>query len=249
MEPQEKLLLSRAEDTLRLAEKHYTGQTLGFLTPSERVFLQKHILPPTDMRLSFEGGYPDAERTLMVCTPEFLEEDADSYLAVIACRGRDLGELSHRDYLGSLMGLGIVRESIGDILPLAEKAFIILKPEQADFVMQNLTKIGRHGIKTERCTIAELELPQKQTKEIQTTVSALRLDSVLASALGVSRGSAAEYIRAKRVMVNWEETENLSRTLREGDVFSVRGHGRFCLAHVGGITRKGRQNIVICRYI
>ena len=115
--------------------------------------------------------------------------------------------------------------------------------------MQNLNKIGRHGIKLRECGLEEMELPDKETKEIHTTVSALRLDSVIASAIGVSRAKAAELIRGGTVTVNWEMAEELSKMLKEGDVFSVRGHGRFCLSHVGGTTRKGRQSIVISRYI
>ena len=249
MEAEVKLLLSRAEDTLRLAEKHYSVKTLGFLTPAERVLLQKHLFSGSDMRVFYDGGFMDAERTLLVCAPDAIEPQPKEYLAVLECTGRDLEGLSHRDYLGSLMGLGIVRESIGDILVLPEKAFIIIKPEQTEYIMQNLNKIGRHGIKLRECGLEEMELPDKETKEIHTTVSALRLDSVIASAIGVSRAKAAELIRGGTVTVNWEMAEELSKTLKEGDVFSVRGHGRFCLSHVGGTTRKGRQSIVISRYI
>ncbi len=249
MQPEEKLLLSRAEDTLRLAEKHYSVKTLGFLTPAERVFLQKHLFAGQDMKLWYDGGFDEAERTLLVCAPDFIEPEPKEYLAVLACTGRDLEGLSHRDYLGSLMGLGIVRESVGDIVVLPEKAFIIIKPEQTEYLLQNLTKVGRRGIRLQVCDVNEVEFPQRETREINTTVSALRLDSVVASAIGVSRGKAAEAIRAGLVTLNWEIEEELSRLLKEGDVFSVRGHGRFCLSHVGSITRKGRQGITISRYI
>ena len=166
---------------------------------------------------------------------------------MLECTGRDLEGLSHRDYLGSLMGLGIVRESIGDILVLPDKAFVFIKPEQTEYILQNLTKIGRRGIRLRLCDIGEVELPERACKEISTTVSAL--DSVITSAIGTSRGKAAEVIRGGSVTVNWEEVEELSKVLKEGDVFSVRGFGRFCLSHVGGTTRKGRQSIIISRYL
>lgn len=249
METEEKLLLSRAEDALRLAEKHYSVKTLGFLTPTERVFLQKNLVPDSGMQVLYDGGFDGAERTLLVCAPDFAEPEPEEYLSALECTGRELDGLSHRDYLGSLMGLGIVRESIGDIVVLPEKAFIMVKPEQTEYILQNLTKIGRRGVRLRVCGIEEVQPPQRETKEISTTVSALRLDSILASAIGVSRGRAAELIRGGLVTVNWELTEELSKVLKEGDVFSVRGYGRFCLSHVGGTTRKGRQSIVISRYI
>ena len=249
MDADEKLLLSKAEDALRLAQKRYHVKTLGFLTPRERNFLEKHIFTPADLQLCFDGGYPDAERTLLVCMPEFMQPMQEEYLHVIECTGREIGALSHRDYLGSLMGLGIVRESIGDILVAEEKAYLFVKPEQSEYILQNLTKIGRCGIRLRLCGFEEVEIPQRATKDVETTVSGLRLDSVLSSAIGVSRGKSAEMIRAGMVTLNWEPMEDVSRTLKEGDTLSVRGYGRMTLSRVGGLTRKGRYSITVSRYI
>ncbi|MEE1014178.1 MAG: YlmH/Sll1252 family protein [Clostridia bacterium] len=249
MDTDEKLLLSRAEDALRLAEKRYGVKTLGFLTPRERIFLEKHLLASGDMQVFYDGGYEEAERTLLVCAPAFLTPCREEYLAVLECTGREISGLTHRDYLGSLMGLGIVRESIGDILVTEEKAFLFVRPEQTDYILQNLTKIGRCGVRLRVCSAEETEIPQRPTKDINTTVSALRLDSVLAAAIGVARGKSAELIRAGLVTVNWEPVEEVSRTLKEGDMLSVRGYGRMCLSRVGGVTRKGRCSVTISRYI
>jgi RNA-binding protein YlmH len=249
MDADEKLLLSRAEDALRLAQKRYDVKTLGFLTPRERIFLEKHVFAPHDMQLYFDGGYPDAERTLLVCAPEFMNPMQEEYLHIIECTGREINGLSHRDYLGSLMGLGIVRESIGDILVAEEKAYFFIKPEQTEYILQNLTKIGRCGIRLRLCAFEEVQVPERATKEVETTVSGLRLDSVISSAIGVSRGKSAEMIHAGMVTVNWETIEDVSRGVKEGDMFSVRGYGRMKLSRVGGLTRKGRYSITISRYI
>ncbi len=249
MDADEKLLLSRAEDALRLAQKRYDVKTLGFLTPRERTFLEKHVFAPNDMQLYFDGGYPDAERTLLVCAPEFMNPMKEEYLHIIECTGREISGLSHRDYLGSLMGLGIVRESIGDILVAEEKAYLFIKPEQTAYILQNLTKIGRCGIRLRLCSFDEVQVPERATKEVETTVSGLRLDSVISSAIGVSRGKSAEMIHAGMVTVNWETIEDVSCGVKEGDMFSVRGYGRMKLSRVGGLTRKGRYSITVSRYI
>lgn len=244
----DKLLLSRAEDALRIAEKRYEVKTLGFLTPRERMLLKTQLLPNSDMSMLFDGGYDEAERTLLVCFPEFIVPNRDEYLDLIECTGRDTAELSHRDYLGSLMGLGIVRESIGDILVLEDRAMFFVKPEITEYILQNLTKIGRCGVHLKRCSANDAEIPQPKEKEIETTVSSLRLDSIVSAAAGVSRSRSAELIQSSAVAVNWESVSEPSVTLKEGDVFSVRGFGRMKLLRIGGRTRKGRLSVtIVCK--
>ena len=113
-EKEDKLILSRAEDAIELSTRTYSGRAVGFLNPHQRSLIMKNILPPIDLKTSFEGGYPDAERTLFVCLPEYTDEKPQDFIRVVAVTGRELSHLTHRDYLGSLMGLGITRANIGD---------------------------------------------------------------------------------------------------------------------------------------
>ncbi|MBO5364518.1 MAG: RNA-binding protein [Clostridia bacterium] len=246
---EEKLLIAKAEDALRLAEKRFCVKTLGFLNPHQRVLIQNYVKKPAGMKLVFDGGFPEAERTQMVCYPEFFEPVREEYLALLECTGRELGGLSHRDYLGSLMGLGIVRENIGDILVGEGKTFFFLKPEIVDYVLQNLTKIGRQGIRLTECPISAAELPERPVKEIAGTVAALRLDAVLALGTGLARGKAAELIQGGQVAVNWVTVQEVSGAVKEADLISVRGFGRMKLLRIGGTTRKGRIGITIIRYV
>lgn len=246
---EEKILIARAKDSLRLAEKHYCTKSLGFLNPHQRVLLQKQILPSADMVMNFDGGFSEAERTLMVCYPDYLEPEPEEYIALLQCTGRDIGKLNHRDYLGSLMGLGIVRENIGDILVGEEKTFIFLKPEIAEYVKDNLTKIGRCGIQLEKVPVAMAKLPERSVKEIIGTVATLRLDAVLAVGTGLARGKSAELIQSGQVAVNWETVQDVSASVKEDDVISARGFGRMKLQKIGGTTRKGRVGITVVRYL
>lgn len=248
-EAEYKLLLSKASDTLRLAENRYSVKTLGFLNPAETVYLKERIFPPDGMIVEFDGGYEEAERKLMVCRPEFLEADKKEYMCLLECTGRFTEKLSHRDYLGSLMGLGINRECIGDILVLDEKTLIFCKTETAPYILQNLTKIGRSGIKIKECSIDEGVILKRKTKEINGTVAGIRLDSVLSAATGISRGKSAELIKAGSVTVNWVPTESVDVNLKEGDIISARGYGRMKLSKIGGLSGKGRYHITISRYV
>lgn len=245
----DKLLVSRAGDALKIAEKRYSVKTLGFLNPHQRVVISRNVLPESGMSVIFDGGYDEAERTMLVCFPEYIIPERGEYMALLECTGRDIGRLSHRDYLGSLMGLGIVRENIGDILVLDDRTLIVVKRSSAEYILLNLKKIGSCGVNIRECSFDETQIPDRPTKELSGTVSALRLDSIISMALGVSRAKSAELIRGGLVTVNWEPAEEVSLVLNENDVLSVRGYGRMKLSKIGGTTRKGRISVVVSRYI
>ena len=245
-----KLLLSKADDAVTISENKYMVKSVGFLTPAERVFIEKNVKKPFDGRIIWFGGYADAERTLMLAVPEYIsDEDAEAEVSAILIRARNLKEMSHRDFLGSLMGLGFKREMVGDILVFEDRCIIFVRSEIRDYILTNLEKIGRHGIEISSCELNEVEIPQRQTEEIGGTVAGIRLDSVLSVALKTSRSRAAELITGGLVSLNWEETENVSKSLSEGDIISVRGKGRFKVSCIGGLTRKGRYSITVERYI
>ena len=140
MEPSvdEKLLIAKAQDTAGLCERQYTVKALGFLTPAEAAVIKKNIFKvgaSPDTELEFYGGFPDAERCLFVALPEYAsEEDKKELIAVLEITGRDIESLNHRDFLGSLLGLGLKREKIGDILVLEGKALVFVL---ADIVVQH----------------------------------------------------------------------------------------------------------------
>ncbi len=249
MNSQDKLIISRAQDILEQSERNYSALALGFLNPYEAGLIKKNVRPAADMRCEFYGGCDEAERRLFVCYPEYAPVDYDEIISVLEIRGRDIEALDHRDYLGSLMGLGIKRENIGDIIPLEDKCYVFLKPQIAEYVKLNLTRIGRHGVKLSVVSASEITVPPKKTKRISATVSALRLDCVVAAALGVSRSKAADLIKADAVQLNFEPTDSVSKLLDGGDIISVRKYGRFRLSEIGGTTRKGRQSVIIEKFI
>lgn len=241
----EKLLIARAEDAIRLSENRYSVRFVGFLTPAEAACIRKNV-PCGGANTMFFGGYEGAERTLFVALPEYADEsEYRGLLSAIEVTGRDISGINHRDCLGSLMGLGIKREKIGDILVYDNRCIIFVLSDIADYIISNLEKIGRIGVKLKKAELGSLELPARRVEEIFTTVSAMRLDSVTAAGLKTSRSKALPYITGGRVSVNWEEVCDPSHRMKEGDVFSVRGAGRFRIAEEIGRTKKDRVSVKI----
>ncbi len=247
----DKLVVKKALDAIAIAEKQYSVKTFGFLDPRERALIEREIrgkVPP-DMICEFFGGYDGAERSMMICRPEYLPAEYDEIITAIEISGRDISGLNHRDYLGSLTGLGIKRENIGDIVPDGERCYVYIKPAMLTYVGENLTKIGRRGVRAARRNLSEIRIPEKPVKPISATVPSLRLDCIAAAAAGVSRSKAAELIKSGRVKLNFEEETSVSAVVSEGATISIRGSGRFRLSEVRGTTRKGRTAVIIDKYI
>lgn len=241
----EKLLIARAADTAVLCERQYTVKFMGFLTPAESAVIS-HNMPPVDVKKFFFGGYSDAERKLFVALPEYAEEsDVEDFVTVLEITGREIGGLSHRDFLGSLLGLGIKREKIGDILVYEDKTLVFVLSDIADYIIINLQKVGRCGIKIRKLTVCEIEIPKRRCERISVTVASMRLDCIVAAALHISRSKVMEIIAAGRVSLNWLECKNPSAVIKEGDTLSIRGVGRFCVADGVRETKKGRVAVNI----
>lgn len=242
---EEKMLLARIEDAVNLCERQNCIKAVGFLTPADAGFVKMHM-PKSMVKTCFFGGYPDAERVLFAALPDYLEEeDAAELLSVIEITGRDIGELKHPDFLGSLLGLGIKREKIGDILLAEERCLVFVIENIADYIVENLDKVGRKGVRLKKAEIGELEVPQKKVEIINATVSALRVDSIVAAAIRTSRSAALSVIAEGRVFVNWTQQDSPSAKIKPGDVFSVRGKGRFRLSEEINETKKGRLGVRI----
>lgn len=245
-----KLLLSRANDAVSISENKYMVKAVGFLTPAEAAYLMRNAKLPIGGRVVYFGGHKEAERTLFIVIPEYLDDAAaKEEISALNITGRNLREMNHRDFLGSLMGLGIKREMVGDILVFEDKCIIFVRSEIADYIVSNLDKIGRNGVNVSISKVDEIEIPPRRTESISGTVAGIRLDSVLSVALKTSRSKAAEFITGGVVSLNWEETESVSKSVSEGDIISVKGKGRFKVSRIGDLTKKGRYGIVIEKYV
>jgi RNA-binding protein YlmH len=197
------------------------------------------------------GGYPEAERRLCLFLPDWMEPEDAVCEELTAIRATWYGEkaLTHRDFLGSLMGMGIAREKVGDILVGEGRCDILILSEVRDFLLQSMESAGRSKLKLQEISLDELEPPKTEIKEIRDTVSTLRLDAVGATGFSTSRSKMAELISSGRVNLNWQECTKTDKLVSEGDTISCRGLGKCRLKTVGGQSRKGRTMIVMERYL
>ena len=243
------LILAKAEDALRIASQRYRIKSVGFLSPYERAVIEEHINPPADVKTGFFGGYEGAERTMFVCVPKYTSIDCETIMSAVKITGREIGSLSHRDFLGSILALGIKRMNIGDIIVSEQDCTILVKPEIVNYIINNLTKIGRCGIKIEKCPINEVKAPRHETRELSGTVASLRLDSIVALAAGISRNAAAELIKAESVNVNFKPVCDLKYHVKSGDMLSIRRVGRIKVEKIGSLTRKGRTAVTLLKFL
>ena len=173
----------------------------------------------------------------------------DNPICALRARPRGGVELNHRDYLGSLMGLGIRREMVGDILVSPQSAGILLTAEMGEYVRHNLEKAGHASIVMEPVALESLLIPPLQFKTLRDTVPSLRLDGIVSSGFSISRGKAADYIAAGKAELNYLPCMKGDKQVQEGDVISVRGLGKIKLETIGGNTKKGRISIEISRFL
>ncbi len=198
----------------------------------------------------FDGGYRGAERKRGIVLPDFYGADPiDTKISAVLLQGKFPTDISHRDFLGAVLATGIDRLKVGDILLVEGGAQVILDRDLVFYLKQNLFKIGSYPVELAEIDLEQIVSSCEKVKEIKTTVSSLRLDAVAAAGFGMSRTAMAREIKAKRVKLNWQETDSPSEAVKEGDIISIRGRGRVEIAEVGGITKKGRNHLSLKRFL
>lgn len=239
-------IIDKAVRSYRSKEVTYSD----FLDPSQQHILEKAMDLQDEVTYELDGGYEGAERAVAFFYPiEPYYSEIESPIKFLNVSVKTSDTLSHRDYLGSLMGMGIKREKIGDILVNAEGCNIFALREVSDYIIYNLVKVGRSKTSVEYTDPESIEAPNRETKTIKTTVASMRLDCIVAAGYGISRSRASEFIRSERVNRNWETAADISATVRSGDTISVRGRGRLVVESEGLITKKGRIAVVLNRLI
>lgn len=239
------LLARRLDELAARAERIGQPCFTGFLTPPEAdMALASARRQRIEARL--EGGYEDAERR-MAC---FLQPDGREEpfpIAALELTWPHQSAPGHRDVLGSVLGLGIRRSCVGDIVVLPDRAYLFLESQLADHVALSLTSAGRVQIRT-RVLEAWPEDEPPQGVEVRDTVSSLRLDAVVSGGFGLSRAAAADLIAAGHVKLRHVPAQRPDVRVGEGDAISVRGYGRLVIEQVGAPTKKGRLPLRLIRY-
>lgn len=247
---EDKILLARLWDKISAGIRKNIPVSTCFLAPREQE-MTRYLFGNLPRLYAF-GGYEDATRKLLVYLPEYLTEDSLFEEADICCLRATFYEgdtLSHRDFLGALMGAGIGRETVGDICVATGSCDFFVAKQIAPYLLQNLESVGRTKIKLKEVPLEEAHIPQPEVQEIRDTLASLRLDSVISAGFRISRGTASEYICAGKAVLNGLPCEKPDKAVEEGAILSVRTLGKIRLKTVGGQTKKGRISVIIERYL
>jgi len=245
--PEEKPLVERSIEWSEVVGLRKTPKLTPFLDPREQFIVRAIVGKETDVQVSFFGGYEGAERQRALIYPEYMEVSPEDFqVALLSIRTNQKGSLfSHRDVLGSLLGLGIKREKFGDILLTEENKQILVCQDIVQYVEIHLRQISRYAISCEQVPFENMAPGLEEWRYRETTVSSLRLDVILSELLSLSRSKVTPLIKSGKVKVNWKLIEHPSLVLEEGDTLSVKGFGRFLFSAIEGTTKKQKYRVVL----
>lgn len=242
------LLIARLDDIITASAKKQYPTFIGFLNEQQISVLTQHLKKSKVSNYRFFGGYENSDRCLLGISFGDYIEDYYYPITGISFKYKPEYKLSHRDFLGSLMGLGLKREAIGDILTGDGYTVIFIKDEIKKYVLSQIQKIGSVGVVTEEWDNYTLPI-KNEFENISCTISSARLDNIVSALVGFSREKSATLIKQGLVFVNSVAVDNLSYTIKTGDKISIRGKGKFIVGDFSGLTKKGRLKLTVQKYI
>ena len=243
-EGEERLLFAKALDQALFSMKRRQPAFTDFMDRAKCARFAERLRGIRELNVTLFGGTEDCERQMMgfsLAEEELSEEDFPIKIIKIRRKSKKFGQadLSHRDYLGSILGLGIDRGKVGDILVAEDSAVCFVAEEISPYIT---------AVVAEETEGAEA-IPQRQTETKRLTVASMRLDAVAGEAFNLARGKVQTLIGAEKAQVNWNIVTNTSHQLKEGDMVSLRGFGRFHIKSIGGKTKKDRIGLEIEKYV
>ena len=270
-----RLILSRLDD---LVKKSGRGEAAvsPYLTPREAKYARIHLSSRLGVGTAvLWGGYPEAERVRVVILPDYTEglvdpaalasdpaaaltdaglddsaETVRGAVCPVLVKGSGFRELSHRDYLGSVLGLGLERDAIGDILmPDAHSAILLTDTRVGDFLTTQMEKVATDTVRVSRLPEGTALTGTRRLQPITDTVASKRLDCVVAALCNLSREKAQMAVKSGLVELDYEAVEDCSATVDAPAVISVRGFGKFAVHSFDGTTRKGRIRLAAGKYM
>lgn len=245
---EEEFVKSRFIDLSRRSYEKGIYCYTGFLTLAELSNFYECEKELYGSGYSVWGGYDGAER----CMIGFGSEQSLGYeqsfpmvcVKIAPLQAKFADELNHRDYLGSLMNLGIERAEIGDILVCDKEAYVFVTEKQSGTVCAELSRIKHTSVMASVVEDAKY-IPQPEYEEKRLQVKSERIDGIVAKNYNLSRSQAAELFGAKKVFTDGRLMENESRILKAGERVSVRGYGKFIYDGSMGVSKKGNLNVTV----
>ncbi len=249
----EKIIISKVYDKYINAYKKYEISYTDFLNPAVTSKVNKIFKYDGEVDIFINGGFDISERNIAIFVNKNLyldEVEAPITACKISYNNKFSKTLQHKDFLGSLIGLGIKREKLGDIHINEGYAIIIVYSDISSYIINNLEYVGRTKVLVEEINLNEYnkEINNKEYKEKTITVASLRLDNVISNVFNLSRSNASKLINNEKVFINWETISNISKDVKEGDIITARGYGRMKIDKVKGVSKKGKMILNIILY-
>lgn len=256
---EDKLLIAKLLDKIEFVETKNSVEYTDFLDMHQKSILEKVLKTIKYKNYVIYGGYENAERTLIILYPEKLETvfendyfDYNNILQIyrISLPNEMKDKYTHRDYLGAIIKIGVKREKVGDILVSTGGADLIVIKDIIEYLNISLRELTRFSkSEFEICKIENLHISPVNTEIINIIIPSMRMDSIVSEIIRTSRAKANEIIEEERVFVNNEIVKKNSKILKENDLVTVRGIGRFKIKQILNTTKKGNLVLEVERYI
>lgn len=241
----EQAFIDQVIDWIAQVENQYAPYLTSFLNPRQLFIVQAVIGQYEDIEHQVFGGYDEAEQQRVLLYPPYYEPTAaDFEISLVEINyPTKFAELTHGQILGSVLGAGIARDTLGDIINDQERWQFFIDEKMKDFIFMQVDHIGRTAIHLEERALKEKVATTSKWESKELVVSSLRIDVVLARALNLSRNRAKKLIKDQRIKINWVDIERPDLELEAYDIVSIRGYGRLQIREQLGTTRK--ENIVL----
>jgi RNA-binding protein YlmH len=248
--PDEHHFVDKAWEWVTQASDLHMVKRTDFLDPRQAVILSTLVQKTDNVMVRFDGGYEGAERKRALIAPDYHVEMDDMGIEVLSIVGGDgkFLTLSHGDYMGSILGLGMKRDKIGDIHVLEAGCHCLVAAEVSSYLDIQLQQVHKVSVQTEILPLAQFRPAKVQLEEMHISVASLRMDGIVSDAFRLSRAKVHLPIKSGKCRVNWKVEEDPSKSLHEGDMVSVQGLGRFKVMEVEGVSKSGRIRMKIGRF-
>lgn len=247
IECDDKNRLSSIYDKLLFAEKtNNTIHTEDFYPPNVWKALEK-MSGNMDVDVYSNGVFKDAERRIISFSSDEVWYYPIKLLKIINLSS--FADLSHRDYLGGLMALGLKREKFGDLIIRDETCYLPVKEELSEYVMTNLKGVGSCPCKVEVVDIYDEIIPDFNFEEMSVIITSNRLDCIVSSLTRLSRTKAIEIIQNSKVLVDYVVVKDKDKNVEDEAIITIRGYGKFKYLGQSGVTGSGRKRVLFKKFV
>lgn len=216
----------------------------NFYSPKIWKYFQEK-LATKDFRIDSNGIFEEAERRMIAFNNVYDSPFPMEVLKIVNLS--KFKKLSHKDYLGSILALGIRRNKIGDLLVCEEECYVVVCEEIKDFIISNLTVVGRCPCRVELVN-EETTLPKINFKEEVILIQSNRIDSIVSKLAKVSRNTAQSMIEEGKVLIDYNRVQGKSEEVSKGQRITIRGVGKFILGEFVGNSKKGKIKVIVKKY-